>query len=136
MNWMSLNAKQQSSVKNWENNYMAIQFEVPKVNKKIVAIDFDGVIVDNNYPMIGHPNIDIIAFIRRHRKRYTWILWTCRVGDKLQEAIDYMKCEHGITFDYVNENCRENILKYGSDSRKVYADFYLDDHNIDFERMI
>lgn len=107
---------------------MAMQFEIP--SKKIIAIDFDGTILNNRYPIIENPNMEIIDFIKRNRKKYTWILWTCRDGDKLQEAVDYMKSEHGIRFDFVNKNATEKIMKWGRDARKVYADYYIDDRNV------
>ena len=106
-----------------------IQFEIPKVRKKVIAIDFDGTIVQNAFPKIGEPKTDVIGFMKRHRKKYVWILWTCRTGERLQDAIDYMKSEHGITFDYVNTNSDAYIALYGDDTRKVYADYYVDDKN-------
>lgn len=112
---------------------MPIQFDVPKVAKKVIAIDFDGTIVENAFPAIGRPKKDVIAFIKRHRQKYVWILWTCRSDDKLEDAIKYMAL-NGITFDYVNENTREHIEKYGTDSRKIYADYYIDDKNKMIER--
>ena len=106
-----------------------IQFEVPKVKKKIIAIDFDGTIVENRFPNIGEPKHDVIGFMKRHRRKYVWILWTCRTEDRLKEAVEYMKKEHGFTFDYVNANSDEHIALYGNDCRKVYADYYVDDKN-------
>ena len=37
---------------------------------------------------------------------------------------------HGLKFDAVNENLPEMIKLFGSDSRKVFADYYLDDKNL------
>lgn len=108
---------------------MGVRFDVPKVDKKIIAIDFDGTILNNRYPVIENPRTEVIDFIQRNRKRFVWILWTCRTGERLQEAVDYMRDEHGIKFDYVNENTRENISKWGQDCRKVFADYYVDDRN-------
>ena len=105
---------------------MFVQFEVPKTEKKIIAIDFDGTIIKNKYPIIENPDMEVIAFIKRHRRKYIWILWTCRTGERLREAVEYMRDTHGITFDYVNENA----VKWGEDSRKVWADYYLDDRNV------
>lgn len=110
---------------------MAIQFTVPKVNKKIIAVDFDGTIIKNRYPLIENPDNDMIDFIKRNRKKYIWILWTCRTGEKLEEAVNYLLVEHGLRFDYINENAKENLLEWGTDTRKIYADYYIDDHNRD-----
>ena len=105
-----------------------MQFDVPKVVKKVIAIDFDGTIVENAFPGIGRPIPEVVSFIKRHKRKYIWILWTCRTGKHLQDAVDYLK-SIGIVMDYVNENTREQIEKYGSDTRKVYADYYIDDKN-------
>lgn len=107
-----------------------VQFEMPKSNKKIIAIDFDGTIINNHYPVIENPNMNVIRFIKENRKKYIWILWTCRYGDKLREAVEYMKAVHGIKFDFVNKNTTENILKWGVDTRKIYADYYIDDRSV------
>ena len=42
----------------------------------------------------------------------------------------------GLEFDAVNENLQMMIDKYGSDSRKVYADCYIDDRNKDAEWLL
>ena len=104
-----------------------IQFDVPK--KEVIAIDFDGTILDNHFPKIENPRMEVIEFIQRNRKRFTWILWTCRTGDQLQKATDYMRNQFGIVFDYVNENTPDNIKKWGGDTRKVFSDYYVDDRN-------
>ncbi|WP_305152248.1 hypothetical protein [uncultured Dubosiella sp.] len=51
------------------------------------------------------------------------ILWTCRVGDRLEEAVRWCR-EKGLEFDYVNENARESVERWGVDSRKIHADLY------------
>lgn len=96
--------------------------------KKIIAVDFDGTLVFNNYPTISNPNLDLVYFIKDNRDKYTWILWTCRQGTALKNAIDYMRLKFGIEFDYVNANTIEKIDEFG-DTRKVYADYYIDDKN-------
>lgn len=97
------------------------------IHKKIIAVDFDGTIVKNRYPFIENPDMEIIDFIKKNRRKYIWILWTCRHGKQLTYALDWLK-EQGIIFDYVNENVPWNIEEYG-DCRKIYADYYIDDAN-------
>ena len=58
------------------------------------------------------------------------ILWTCRTGQPLQDAVDLCK-SYGLEFDAVNENLPEMIKAYGNNSRKVSADKYIDDNAID-----
>lgn len=94
---------------------------------QIVAVDFDGTLCSDCYPHIGAPNqplIDqLISWKTDHKKL---ILWTCRAGQALSEAISWCY-EHGLNFDAINENLPEIIAKYGSDSRKITADIYIDD---------
>lgn len=95
-------------------------------NKKIVAVDFDGTLVHNKYPFCENPNMKLINFIKEHRNDYIWILWTCRHDEQLNMAVRYMKEEHHIVFDFVNQNATWLIDEYG-DTRKVFADIYIDD---------
>lgn len=52
--------------------------------------------------------------------------WTCRVGERLQEAVEWCR-GYGLEFDAVNENLPEIIECFGTDTRKVCADIYIDD---------
>lgn len=98
--------------------------------KPIIAVDFDGTLVKNKYPFIENPNLELLEYIKANRKRYVWVLWTCRNGKQLQMAVDYLWNEFELRFDSVNENLPYIIEKYG-DSRKIYADYYIDDKNAD-----
>lgn len=97
------------------------------MKNKIIAVDFDGTLVTDEYPKIGSPNIKLINKLRRLSKNNTLILWTCRTGDKLKEAVEFcLLCD--LQFHYINENSKEILEKYGNiDSRKITADIYLDD---------
>lgn len=108
---------------------------IKPVHKKVIAVDFDGTLVFNHYPFIENPNYELLDFIKQHRRDYTWILWTCREDKQLQYATDWLRDEHGIEFDYVNENVSWQIEEYGN-SRKVWADIYLDDKNADWKEFI
>lgn len=99
------------------------------MNKKIIAVDFDGTLVFNEYPKIENPNVKLLEFIQQNRKKYIWILYTLRHGKDLQEVVKYLKKQWKIKFDYINENVPWLIQKYG-DSRKIYADYYIDDKNL------
>ena len=46
-------------------------------------------------------------------------------GD-LTEAVEWCRAQ-GIVFDAVNEPLPEQIKKWGNDTRKIFADFYIDD---------
>lgn len=96
---------------------------------KIYAVDFDGTIVENKWPEIGDPNFILIDFLKERKADGDFIiLWTCRNGDLLSAAIKFCK-EYGLEFDAVNENLPYVNEYFGSDSRKIYADHYIDDKN-------
>lgn len=56
----------------------------------------------------------------------TVILWTCREGRRLAEAVAFLR-NNGLVPNFVNANCPQGIRRMGHDSRKVYADVYIDD---------
>jgi hypothetical protein len=96
----------------------------------IIAVDFDGTLVDFQYPYIGKPNIALIkTLINLKKAGHKLILWTCRVGNELEEAESFCKA-FGLEFNEVNKNLPESIAAYGSDARKVLADIYVDDKGI------
>lgn len=96
----------------------------------ILAIDFDGTIVEDRYPQIGELKPGALEYINKLKQDGFWIIiWTCRAGDKLTEALTFLQKE-GIRWDLVNQNMPENIEKYGGDTRKIYADYYIDDRNL------
>lgn len=94
---------------------------------KILAVDFDGTIVRDEFPEIGFPHYEIIDLLKRlHNKGVKIILWTCRTGSRLTEAVEF--CDRvGLHLDAVNTNIPEVIAMYHEDTRKVFADVYLDD---------
>ena len=97
----------------------------------IIAIDFDGTICQNKYPEIGDPMPLAIESIKELKERgHDLILWTCRQGDQLYNAVKWCK-EHGIPFDLVNEHEPNNLRAFGGVAgNKVFADIYIDDRNL------
>lgn len=99
------------------------------MNSRIIAVDFDGTLCENNWPEIGSPNEELIThLINRQKDGDKLILWTCRVDDMLQVAIEWCRGK-GLIFDAVNENLPEIIESFGSDTRKIFANEYIDDRN-------
>ena len=96
---------------------------------KVIAVDFDGTLCENKFPEIGEPKKDILDAVKKLRQQGNKIiLWSCRSGQPLIRAV--MWCaEQGLLFDAVNENLPEIIERYGGDTRKIWADIYLDDKN-------
>lgn len=99
--------------------------------RRIVAVDFDGTLAVTEFPKIIKPIPKMIIHCRRLQKDGAiLILYTCRKGKDLQEAVEWCK-EQGLYFDYVNENTAENIANYGGvDTRKIFAHEYIDDKAI------
>ena len=99
----------------------------------IIAVDFDGTLCKESYPGIGEPNLALITMLLQLQKEgCRIILWTCRCGKLLEEAVQWCR-EYGLLFDEVNRNLPEIVEYYGSDSRKIYADIYIDDKAYHFQ---
>ncbi len=97
---------------------------------RIIAVDFDGTLCENKYPDIGAPIPTVIEFVKRQKADDNIIiLWTCRAGQQLADAVTWCK-NQGLIFDYINENVKENVAMYGGDTRKVFADVYIDDKTL------
>lgn len=99
--------------------------------KEIYAVDFDGTLCrGTRYPTIGYPNYYLIEFLKEKRAQGDIvILWTCREGGLLQDAVEWCKKYH-LEFDYINENTEENKVKFKNDCRKIFAHHYIDDRNM------
>ena len=100
-------------------------------NYKIIAVDFDGTLCENKWPEIGAANEDLFAYLHSQRRSGAKIiLWTNRVDERLDEAVEWC-WKQGLIFDCVNENLPEVIKEFGSDTRKIFAHEYIDDrmHN-------
>jgi hypothetical protein len=94
-----------------------------------IAVDFDGTIVDHEYPAIGKEKLFAFLTMKELEKRGAkLILWTFRNGKELDEAVEYCR-KNGLEFYAVNKNYPEEIFD-GSVSRKIDADIYIDDRNI------
>ena len=99
-----------------------------KVRKTIVAVDFDGTIVEHKYPKIGKEIPFAVQTLKMlQHEGFRLILWTSRYGKELEEAIKFCQ-ERGLEFFAVNKNYPEEI--FGENlSRKIVADIYIDDRN-------
>lgn len=94
----------------------------------IIAVDFDGTIVEHKYPAIGKPiPFAIETLLQLQKDKHRLILWTVREGELLQEAIDYC-AERGLYFYAENANYPEEIQE--NSPRKLTADLFIDDRNL------
>ncbi len=99
----------------------------------IIAVDFDGTIIEHNFPNIGKPIPYAIEALKILKAAgHKTILWTCREdspqGNYLTDAIEYCR-NNGVEFDAVNDNIKPYEDHLYTNSRKVYANLYIDDKN-------
>lgn len=92
-----------------------------------IAVDFDGTLCYSEWPGLGEPNQALIEYLKNWKRNGNkLILWTCRAGDALSNAVDW--CHHHVLeFDAVNDNLPEIVKLYGNNSRKITCDYYIDD---------
>lgn len=95
----------------------------------VIAVDFDGTIVEHKYPAIGKERTFAIETLRSLQKQgHLLILWTFRNGPELEEAVEYCK-QRGLVFFAVNKSYPEE--EYDNQiSRKIHADVFIDDRNV------
>ena len=100
------------------------------MDDKIIAVDFDGTLCENDWPNIGAPRQAVIDYVMdQQRQGAKLILWTNRCGDYLDAALDWCE-DRGLVFNAVNENLPEMIEYFQNDCRKVFANEYIDDRAI------
>ena len=96
----------------------------------IIAVDFDGTISRGAYPVIDGEQPYAGETLRAlHEQGHYIIIWTCRCGNQLLEAINWLIANR-IPFDRVNDHNPANVAKYGEGGKKIYAHCYIDDKNI------
>ena len=102
--------------------------EMPDNDTIILAIDFDGTLVDHQFPEIGEEVPGALEWCKRFQESGArLILWTMRSdgqrsGNVLQAAVDWCR-ERGLEFWGVNANPSQSW----SNSNKAYAHAYIDD---------
>ena len=108
---------------------------MPKKKYKInlIAVDFDDTICfginDDPSKTVYRFDMNAIRILKNFQKRGgSIILWTCRSGKALTDAMNEMA---GIGFypDYINYDHKMTIAKWGDNGKKVYADLYIDERN-------
>lgn len=98
----------------------------------IIAVDFDGTIVEHRYPKIGKEIPFAIQTLRTLIKEgHQLILWSVREGTLLQEALDWCH-ERGVDFYAANmdEPVTDTQERNRNYSRKIKADLFIDDRNL------
>lgn len=96
----------------------------------IIAVDFDGTIVEHKYPEIGNERPFAIDTLRKLiEDKHRLIMWTVRRGNLLQEAVDWCK-ERGVEFYAVNRNFPEEKVEPDGGYSKINAELFIDDCNL------
>lgn len=100
-----------------------------------IAVDFDGTIVEHQYPAIGKERPFATATLRKLiEDGHKLILWSVREGELLDEAIQWC-AERGVTFYAVNQNFDEDQQGETTEtnkafSRKLKVSLFIDDRNL------
>jgi hypothetical protein len=95
----------------------------------VVAIDFDGTIVEHRYPDIGLPVPGAIRWMKEFQAAGAKLILLTMRGDSKQQgttltaAVEYCR-KNGVEFFAVNGNPEQDSW---TESRKVYAHAYIDD---------
>lgn len=96
---------------------------------KIIAVDFDGTIVEHKYPKIGNEMMFAFDTLKALQlKGHRLILWTYRKGKELEDAVEFCR-KNNLVFYAINENYPGESTN-DDYSRKVNADIFIDDRNI------
>ena len=88
----------------------------------VIAVDFDGTIVEHRYPRIGEEipfAIDTLKLLQQEKHRL--ILWSVREGALLDEAVEWCKAR-GLEFYAINKDYPEEQKDHQGFSRKLKAD--------------
>lgn len=98
----------------------------------VIAVDFDGTIVEHRYPHIGKEIPFAIATLKKlQAEHHLLILWSVREGELLEEAVDFCR-KRGLEFYAVNANHPDEQVKddMATPCRKPKADLFIDDRNV------
>lgn len=96
----------------------------------IIAVDFDGTIVEHKYPGIGEELPFAVSTLRMLAdQQHRLILWTVRRGRLLEEAVEWCR-KRGLEFYAVNKNFPEEVLENNDCFGKINADVFIDDRNL------
>ncbi len=99
----------------------------------VIAVDFDGTIVEHRYPEIGKELPFATSTLRQLiEDGHKLILWSVREGDLLADAVKWCE-ERGVRFYAVNADIDEDASDHQGTahfSRKVKANVFIDDRNL------
>lgn len=96
----------------------------------VIAVDFDGTIVEHKYPQIGKTMPFAFETLKELQKRgHRLIMWTFRHGSSLDEAVEFCR-KNGVEFYAINKSYPEEEFNPNEMSRKLDCDLFIDDRNV------
>lgn len=97
----------------------------------LIAVDFDGTIVEHKYPEIGEEIPFAIQTLKMLRQDgHKLILWSVREGELLDAAVEWCR-ERGLEFYAVNRDYPEETVDNNPHfTRKLKVDVFIDDRNL------
>lgn len=96
----------------------------------IIAVDFDGTIVEHEYPKIGRELPFATGTLKKLiEEQHRIILWTVRRGKELEDAVEWCR-QRGVEFYAVNKNFPEENVENDGKYCKINADIFIDDRNL------
>lgn len=99
----------------------------------IIAVDFDGTLVEDKFPAIGDPNLKVVGWVKEQQQAGAEIiLWTCREGPTLLDAIQWC-VENNIQLSAINDNVPSIKFTCCTGRQKIVADIYLDDKAVNIK---
>ena len=105
-------------------------FKRTDYHKAILSIDFDGTICTHTYPECGTLIDGAKEVINKlYDEGFGIIIWTCRM-DKPAESAKQFLLDNGVKYHKFNEHMDYLIEHYGNNTRKIFADIYIDDKNL------
>ena len=95
-----------------------------KFDKYVIAIDFDGTIVQHMYPDIGETMDGALEGLHQlAMDGHHIVIWTCRVGKELIDVRNWLN-GNGVIYDALNHNAGCVNFPTGP---KIYYDILVDD---------
>lgn len=114
------------------------EFEKDKRRKYIIAVDFDGTLVEDEFPSIGKVKQKVLDRVKLLQSLgCCFILWTSRNGQILLNAV-FWCINNGIVPDKINDHSDHFKQLYNADitkNPKIFADEYLDDRSINVNQI-
>lgn len=98
------------------------------MKKLVIAIDFDGTIVEHKFPLIGEIKPYVKEVMNRlFDKGHELIIWTCRAEKEHLSDMKNFIYLAGIKYTKINENSDKVVFGCWP---KIYADVYIDDRGV------